>query len=93
MMCNIVPQTTMVEELQKGLIHIEVAARILVAVPLGEAPRRPRCSLSPNLQLTQMNGSLLRCVDPYLHWWCLLSATLGSYGQCWTRRWIILSEA
>ena len=40
MMCNIVPQTTTVEELQGWLIHIEVAARILVAVPSWEAPRR-----------------------------------------------------
>ena len=66
MMCNIVPQTTMVEELQGWLIHIEVAARILVAIPSWEAPRR---SLSLILQLIRshrMNGSLFRC-EPYLH--------------------------
>ena len=38
MMCNIVPQTARVEELQEMLIHIEVAARILVAIPSWEAP-------------------------------------------------------
>ena len=36
----------MVEECQGRLIHIEVAARILVAIPSWEAPRR---NLSPNL--------------------------------------------
>ena len=82
----------MVEELQGRLIHIEVAARILVAIPSWEAPRR---SLSPNLQLNLshgMYGSLFRCVEPYLHWWCLPSAMLSSYGQCWIRRCITLSR-
>ena len=86
MMCNIVPQTTMVEKVQKRPIHIEVAARILVGIPSWEAPRR---SLSLNLQLLRshrMNGSLFRCVDLYLRWWCLLSAMLSSCGHCWTRR-------
>ena len=56
----------MVEELQGRLIHIEVAARILVAVPSWEAPRR---SLSPNLQLDLshgIRGSLFRCAEPYI---------------------------
>ena len=50
MMCNIVPQTTMVEEVQERPIHIEVAARILVAIPSREVPRR---NLSLNLAATE----------------------------------------
>ena len=87
MMCNIVPQTTMVEESQGWFIHIEVAARILVAVPPWEAPCRS-LSLNPRLIHSHgINGSLFHCVDPYRHWWCPLSAILSIYGHCWTRHW------
>ena len=87
MMCNIVPQTTMVEESQGWLIHIEVVARILVAIPSWEAPRR---SLSLSLQLIcsqGIHGSLFRCVDIPLQRWCLPNAILRMCGYCWTRRW------
>ena len=41
MMCNVVPQTTKWwRNCRRRLIHIEVVARILVAVPSWEAPRR-----------------------------------------------------
>ena len=72
----------MVEELQGRLTHIEVAARILVAIPLWEAPRR---SLRPNLQLNLshgIRGSLFRCtlVVPAEHYveqlWATLDKTL-----------------
>ena len=53
MICNIVPQTTMVEEVQERPIHIEVAARILVTIPSWEAPRR---SLSLSLLLLRSHG-------------------------------------
>ena len=81
----------MVEELQGRLTHIEVAARILVAIPSWEAPCR---SLSTNLQLDlshRIRGSLFRCAEPYLHWWCLLSTMLSSYGQRWIRHCSILA--
>ena len=83
----------MVEELQGRLIHIEVEARILVAVPSCEAPRH---SLSLSLQkgLSHGNrGSLFHCVETYLRWWCLLSTMLSSYGQRWIRQCVTLSAA
>ena len=55
----------MVEELQGGLTHNEVA-RILVAIPSWEAPRRS-LSLSLLMDLSHgSRGSLFRCVEPCL---------------------------
>ena len=84
MMCNIVPQTTKWwRDCRRGLTHIEVEARILVAVPSWEAPRRS-LSLSLLMGLSHGNrGSQFNYVEPYLRWWCLLSAMLSSYGQRW----------
>ena len=67
----------MVEELQGRLIHIEVVARILVAFPSWEAPRR---SLSPNLQLDLSHGTLPTLVVPAERYveqlWAALDQTL-----------------
>ena len=71
---------------RRRLIHIEVVARILVAVPSWEAPRRS-LSVSILMGLSHGNrGSHFDYVEPYLRWWCLLSGMLSSYGQRWIRR-------
>ena len=82
-MCNIVPQTTMVEESQGWLIHVEVAARILVAIPESQptADLQPRDTWKP-IPLCGYSPTLVVPAERYIeHLWALLDKTL-EYAEC-----------
>ena len=74
MMCTIVPQTTMVEELQGWLIHIEVAARMAQPESHPPADSQPQDKWKP----IPLCGSLPALVVPAEHYVEQLGALLDN---------------